>query len=198
MEVKGLKPRRAEPVQRRYTVVDTPVGPVRVTWTPRGICGLVLMNPGPDRGGMAAPAPAPGEPAPGACRDDGRRAELQALLRAWFAGDDVDVPVDRDAAGLSPFVRAVLEEVRRIPRGRVRTYGEIARALGRPGAARAVGNAVAANPVALLIPCHRVVPAGGGLGQYSGGGPQVKERLLRLEGGWPPAPSPDEPGRAKG
>ncbi|WP_203530586.1 methylated-DNA--[protein]-cysteine S-methyltransferase [Thermaerobacter sp. PB12/4term] len=153
--------------------------------------------PGPAGGrpcGAARPAPrtasARGGWAAGARRDDSRRPHWQALLDAWFAGKPVPLTLDLEGAGLSPFTRKVLEEVHRIPRGQVRTYGEIARAVGRPGAARAVGNAVAANPIALLIPCHRVVGAGGRLGQYSGGGPGVKERLLRLEGAWPPEGTP--------
>ena len=186
---------------RHFTVVDTPVGPVRITWTPRGVCGLERLDgeapsTGARPGRRAPSSPGPdGDGAEAPRRDDTRRAAFQALLDAWFAGADVQVPVDLEAAGLSPFARAVLDQVRRIPRGQVRTYAAIARALGRPGAARAVGNAVAANPVALLIPCHRVVRADGRLGQYSGGGPAIKERLLRLEGAWPPRPSPGAPGR---
>ena len=190
---------------RRFTVVDTPVGRVRISWTPRGICGLERLDgetPSTDaqpgrraRGSAGSDA---GGAAEAADRDDRRRAEFKALLDAWFAGADVQVPVDLEAAGLSPFARAVLEQVSRIPRGQVRSYADIARALGRPRAARAVGNAVAANPIALLIPCHRVVRADGRLGEYSAGGPAVKERLLRLEGAWPPPPSPPPSGRANG
>ncbi|WP_460039430.1 methylated-DNA--[protein]-cysteine S-methyltransferase [Thermaerobacter litoralis] len=168
-------------------------------WSTRGLCALELA-PG-ERGEPDEPAPAPDRAAPSnaagrAVRDDGRRAEWQALLNAWFAGEPVDVPLDLDVWRLGPFTRAVLDQVRRIPRGSVRTYGAIARALGRPGAARAVGNAVAANPIALLIPCHRVVRTGGVLGAYSGGGPAVKERLLRMEGAWPLPPG--RPGRTAG
>lgn len=173
----------------RYTVVTTPVGPARVTWSPRGLCALDLDEPGSAEattGGPATPGPQPAAGA-AALRDDTRRAEWQAVVDAWFAGEPVEVPLDLEASGLASFTRAVLDQVRRIPRGSLRTYGEIARALGRPRAARAVGNAVAANPIALLIPCHRVVRAGGDLGRYSGGGPAVKERLLRMEGAWPPA-----------
>ena len=77
--------------------------------------------------------------------------------------------------------RAVLEAVRAIPRGEVRSYGQIARAVDRPGAARAVGGAVGRNPVALLIPCHRVVAGDGSLGGYGGGWWGDHERLLDLK-----------------
>ncbi len=83
---------------------------------------------------------------------------------------------------VSPFERKVLEEVRRIPPGETRSYGEIARRIGSPGASRAVGNAVAHNPAPLVIPCHRVVPQRGGIGNYSAtGGTRTKQRLLTLE-----------------
>ena len=98
--------------------------------------------------------------------------------------DDLrDVSVD---LRVSPFERRVLEELRRIPLGQTRTYAEVARRLGEPDAARAVGNACARNPAVVLIPCHRVVPTRGGIGQYSAeGGPETKRRLLALEGAIP-------------
>ena len=80
------------------------------------------------------------------------------------------------------FRRAVLTATRAIPCGETRTYGEIATAIGHSRAARAVGSALAANPLPLLIPCHRVVGAGRRLGFYSDGGPEMKRRLLAGEG----------------
>ncbi len=91
-----------------------------------------------------------------------------------------------DLARVGPFEREVLAALRRIPAGQVRTYREIARALGEPGAARAVGAACARNPLPLLIPCHRVVRSDGGLGGYSlRGGVDLKRRLLEAEGALP-------------
>ena len=93
--------------------------------------------------------------------------------------DLLDLPVNLSVPG---FDREVLEAVRRIPPGQTATYGEIATRLGRPRAARAVGNALARNPALVVVPCHRVVPALGGYGNYSGeGGARTKERLLRQE-----------------
>ena len=90
-----------------------------------------------------------------------------------------------DLARLRPFQRRVLEATARIPAGEVRAYGWVAREIGAPGAARAVGTALARNPFAPLIPCHRVVRADGGMGEYSSGGPAVKRRLLEREGARP-------------
>ena len=88
-----------------------------------------------------------------------------------------------DLARVGPFEREVLAELRRIPAGQVRTYQQVALALGEPGGARAVGTACARNPLPLLIPCHRVVRSDGGLGGYSlRGGVELKRRLLRDEG----------------
>jgi methylated-DNA-[protein]-cysteine S-methyltransferase len=93
---------------------------------------------------------------------------------------------DVDLTRLGPFERDVLAVLRRIPAGSVRTYGDIAAALGQPGAARAVGMACARNPLPLLIPCHRVVRSDGGLGGYSlRGGVALKRRLLEAEGALP-------------
>ena len=78
------------------------------------------------------------------------------------------------------FQRRVWDAIRAIPSGETATYGALAERIGRPGAARAVANACARNPVALLIPCHRVVPAAGGEGGYRWG-PERKTRLLRIE-----------------
>ena len=113
---------------------------------------------------------------------EARRTRLpwvRRLLSAWFAGRNPDVPLEIQA---TPFRRRVFEVVRAIPAGQVRTYAWVARAAGRPGAARAVGTAMAQNPICLLIPCHRVV-ASTGLGGYSAaGGLGTKRRLLAREG----------------
>ena len=81
-------------------------------------------------------------------------------------------------SALTPFQQSVLLACSRIPRGQTRTYSQIARAIGRPNAARAVGNALAINPLAPSIPCHRVVRSDGGLGGYSARGGKAKKRLL--------------------
>lgn len=103
-------------------------------------------------------------------------------LEEYFRGRRRSFSVQPDLSGLAPFQRSVLEATAAVPPGAVVTYGEIARRIGRPRAVRAVGTALARNPVPLIVPCHRVLPAGGRLGNYSGGGPEVKRWLLELEG----------------
>lgn len=171
----------------RYTDISTPLGQMFVAWTPRGICRI---EPGVSEEAFlrSFPGTAPE-------RDDTRRPALTALLERWFRGEPVDV--SWDLSDQTAFERAVLEEVARIPRGEVRTYAEVARALGRPGAARAVGNALAKNPVPFLIPCHRVVRADGSIGHYSGGGPAVKRRLLVAEGALPAGEDEPAPAAAR-
>lgn len=89
---------------------------------------------------------------------------------------------DVDLSWLKPFHRRVLEKTAEIPRGEVRPYAWVAREIGAPGATRAVGTALGHNPIPFIIPCHRVVRSDGSLGEYSGGGPEVKVRVLTYEG----------------
>ncbi|RDV84315.1 methylated-DNA--[protein]-cysteine S-methyltransferase [Ammonifex thiophilus] len=114
----------------------------------------------------------PGCPSPG--------ERLALALKTYFAGEQVDfswVPLDLSA--YTPFQRRVLEFVRQLPYGKLVSYGELARALGVPGGARAVGRALAANRVPIIIPCHRVI-ARRGLGGFSLG-KDWKRKLLALE-----------------
>ena len=107
---------------------------------------------------------------------------MAADLRRYFAGEAVDFAgYEVDLQFRSEFERAVLAATRSIPYGQTRTYGQIARAIGEPDAARAVGQALGRNPACIVIPCHRVVAANGGLGGFTGG-LRWKEALLRLEG----------------
>ncbi|HEX6989031.1 MAG TPA: methylated-DNA--[protein]-cysteine S-methyltransferase [Bacillota bacterium] len=110
-------------------------------------------------------------------------AALARDIQDYARGRDIDLNpwAQRvDLSGQPPFYRRVYEALLQVRRGETRTYGELAAAAGSPGAARAVGSAMAANDVPLVIPCHRVV-ATGGLGGY-GGGLDLKRRLLALEG----------------
>lgn len=113
--------------------------------------------------------------------------ELEFQLAEYFAGDRHEFSLDLRLEGTS-FQKAVWSRLLKIPYGETVTYGYVAQKIGRRDAARAVGNAVAANPVAILVPCHRVVPASGGLGNYAlrgidaDMGRQIKRELLELEG----------------
>lgn len=119
--------------------------------------------------------------------DEGTARHIEALagfLSDLLAGKrPADAP-PVDLEGVTPFTRKVLGAVERIPWGSVASYGEVAAMAGSRGSARAAGGAVARNPVPLVIPCHRVVRAGGGIGGWSGA-PGWKERLLELEGSMP-------------
>jgi methylated-DNA-[protein]-cysteine S-methyltransferase len=120
-------------------------------------------------------------PRPGAGEPSGSHP-LADRLRAYFAGgpetfDDVELALEDE----TPFGRELTRALRAVPRGEVVTYGELAALAGRPGAARAAGTFCARNRVAIVVPCHRVVAAGG-LGSYGSLGRDYKRRLLALEG----------------
>jgi len=111
-------------------------------------------------------------------------AEAIALVRRLLAGEKLLLhEIDVDLSRAPAFERSVWEAARRIPPGEVRTYGEIARELGQPGAARAVGVALGRNPVPIIVPCHRVLAGGGKSGGFSApGGVATKFRILEIEG----------------
>ncbi len=111
--------------------------------------------------------------------DAERNREVESQLIRFAGGELREFTLKLDWRG-TPFQIQALKAVARIPYGKVKTYGEIARALGKPGASRAVGLANARNPLPLVVPCHRVV-ASNGLGGY-GGGIDLKRRLLEMEG----------------
>ncbi len=145
----------------------SPVGPITVEATDRGVRAVSL-------GETAAPRPAL------STAEHEHLEAARAALRAYFRGRPPELPA-LDLAG-SPFDRKVWQALVEIPWGETCTYGALASRLGLPGAARAVGSANGRNPVAILIPCHRVVAAGGGLGGYAGG-LEIKRWLLAHEAG---------------
>jgi methylated-DNA-[protein]-cysteine S-methyltransferase len=114
-------------------------------------------------------------------RSPERTADVVHQLRAYFAGERRAFDVHLDLRHLTPFHRRVLLAAAEVPAGQVVSYGEIARRIGRPGGSRAVGQALGRNPIPIVIPCHRVIAAGGRLGGYTGG-LAIKRKLLRLEG----------------
>jgi len=114
-------------------------------------------------------------------RDRDALEQVEAELEGYFSGDLERFTIPVDVSDLGDFQRAVLTEAARIPFGDVIAYGELARRIRRPRAYRAVGNALGANPVAIVVPCHRVVAGDGTLGGYTGG-VAYKRRLLGVEG----------------
>lgn len=162
---------RENVVDATYDVIDSPVGELFVASTPRGICRLSYTVEGQDE----AVARTFGVRVLRAPLDEARRE-----LEQYFAGTrrDFDLPLDLRVA---PFHEAVLLELARVPYGRVETYGHLAALVGRPKAARAVGTVMNRNPIAIVLPCHRIVGANGSLTGYAGG-LDVKRHLLELEG----------------
>jgi O-6-methylguanine DNA methyltransferase len=141
--------------------------------TPLGISGVFLRR---DRGDT---------PATGSGRIGRILQQARKELMEYLAGDRTFFTVPVDLSQVPAFDRGALEMAARIPYGEVRTYKWIAERMGKPDAARAVGGAMAGNPVPLIVPCHRVVRTDGGLGGYSFGLIQ-KEALLNLERSTPP------------
>lgn len=162
-----------------YAELDSPVGPLVAAATPAGLARLAFcdVNGGLDEvlDGLAARL------SPRIVEAPGRLDALRRELEEYFAGSrrTFDVPVDLALA--APFGREVLRACARIPFGTTSSYGAVAADAGRPSASRATGNALGANPVPILVPCHRVLRTGGGIGGYTGG-LAIKEHLLTLEG----------------
>ena len=159
-----------------YTVADSPLGALLVAATERGLCKIDV---GDDAAGLAADLSREFHRAV-LHRDDEALAPVveDVLGRIDGRGSARSLPLDVRGTA---FQRRVWEELRRIPAGQTRTYGQVAAAVGAPGTSRAVGSACGANPVPVVVPCHRVVPAAGGIGNY-GLGPERKRRLLEHEG----------------
>lgn len=154
----------------------------RVAW---GWCGLKRTEHGMTRVSLPVATRAEAEAAVdahgGTAADDALLREVAGLLAAHFAGRPVRFEVTLDLRGMGEFGRSVLAACARIPWGRTATYGELALAVGRPGAARAVGQALGRNPLPVVIPCHRVIGADGRLVGF-GSGVAMKRRLLEHEG----------------
>lgn len=155
---------------------DTPLGEMWSWWTPLGLYRLAWSVPEDAGFGGAARA----EPAGG---DQRQMARFDDQLRRYFdSGEDCLAQVRVDASGWSKFTRRVYRYCREIPASQTRTYQQLAAAAGSSRASRAVGAAMARNRVPLVIPCHRVVAAGGALRGFSApGGLETKQRLLQLE-----------------
>jgi methylated-DNA-[protein]-cysteine S-methyltransferase len=166
-----------------YAEVDSPFGKLLVARTDRGVVRLKL--PG-GRDGLISPDETLEDLAanisPRVLEAPNRLDEERRELEEYFEGrrQEFDVPVDWSLT--SPGFRSrALHAVARIPYGKTKTYAQIAKSAGNPRAFRAAGTACGHNPIPLIVPCHRVVQSGGGIGNY-GGGPEMKKALLDLEG----------------
>ncbi|MEU1513489.1 methylated-DNA--[protein]-cysteine S-methyltransferase [Streptomyces sp. NPDC005811] len=155
---------------KKHTVIDSPYGPLTLVADDGVLCGLY----------MTGQRHRPPEESFGP-RDDTLFGAAEEQLEAYFEGGLKEFTLQLRMAG-TPFQREVWDQLRGIPYGETRSYGELAEALGNPGASRAVGLANGKNPIGIIVPCHRVVGANGGLTGY-GGGLDRKQRLLDFESG---------------
>jgi methylated-DNA-[protein]-cysteine S-methyltransferase len=155
---------------KQHTVIDSPYGPLTLVADDGVLCGLYMTDQ----------RHRPPEETFGP-RAEGPFAAAEEELEAYFAGESKEFTLPLRLHG-TPFQRRVWDQLRKIPYGETRTYGELAYALGNPTASRAVGLANGRNPVGIIVPCHRVVGANGGLTGY-GGGLDRKQRLLDFESG---------------
>ena len=154
--------------RRTHAVVASPVGPITLMATGSALTGLYMdrQRHGPAAGSLGMPDPGPS-------------AEAARQLEEYFSGERTAFELELALAGTS-FQRRVWAELQAIPYGETVSYGELARRIGRPTASRAVGLANGKNPVAIIVPCHRVVGADGSLTGY-GGGLDRKRFLIGLE-----------------
>jgi methylated-DNA-[protein]-cysteine S-methyltransferase len=155
---------------KQHMVIDSPYGPLTLVATDGVLSGLYMVGQR-----HRPPEEDFGE------RDDTFFDEATDQLRAYFSGELKEFTLELRLAGTT-FQRSVWEQLRKIPYGEIRSYGELAEALGNPGASRAVGLANGKNPIGIIVPCHRVVGANGSLTGY-GGGLDRKKRLLDFESG---------------
>ncbi|MUT92078.1 methylated-DNA--[protein]-cysteine S-methyltransferase [Streptomyces sp. Z38] len=155
---------------RQHTVADSPYGPLTLVADDGVLCGLYMegQRHRPPEETFGAP-------------DDSPFTETKAQLAAYFAGELTEFTVPLRLHGTA-FQLRVWDQLRSIPYGETRTYGQLADLLGNPKASRAVGLANGRNPVGVIVPCHRVIGSTGSLTGYGGGLPR-KQRLLDLERG---------------
>jgi len=165
-------------VEIRYTIVPTTFGDVILAARSGRLVRLLL--PAPPR---HDPHTRAREALGRACYEPGLLPDLSERIVWYFQGRPTEFAVPIDLSGLTDFQRAVLLACRRIGYGQTSTYGQLARAIGRPRAARAVGAALARNPIPLVVPCHRVLRSDGALGGFTAEqGIELKRKMLRLEG----------------
>ena len=161
-----------------YATLDSPVGPILAASTPRGVVRVSFPTESADEvlADLAAAV------SPRILEAPARLEEVRRELDEYFNGERKDFELALDWRLTSGFRRRVLRATARIPYGETATYAQVAGSAGNPRAYRAAGSALGANPIPIIVPCHRVLRTGGALGGY-GGGLEVKDLLLHLEGG---------------
>jgi methylated-DNA-[protein]-cysteine S-methyltransferase len=157
-------------------IMSAPIGTLLLSAHSNRLAGLVIFIDGVD-----GRLPASVQPIQAVAHDSPVLQQAVEQLGEYFAGRRREFRLPLDLAGLPPFTRTILEVLRTVPFGATLTYGDLAAKAGMPRAARAVGGAMAANPLPIVIPCHRVVAAGHPGGYSGGGGLRTKEWLLAFE-----------------
>lgn len=159
-----------------YGFYHSPFGEMVLAKTTKGLCWLGFMTRG--RKGDGYKRMKAYFPKAELIHDDEAIETLaMKVLTAWERGKEASIKLDLQG---TEFQQAVWESLLKIPKGKVCSYSDVANDIKAPKAARAVGSAVGANPVSLIVPCHRVVPMSGGVGNY-GWGPRMKEKILKAE-----------------
>ncbi len=169
-----------ERADQRYLLLETSFGPCGLAWGSRGIVRLQLPDTTPE---VTEARIARGRHKQGLDTLPPAVEHTVAALGRYFVGEPVDFSaIEVELGSISDVQREIYAVLRQIPWGEITTYGELAQRLGTPGGARAIGQAMGRNPVPVIIPCHRVLASGGGLGGFSApGGRTTKQRLLELE-----------------
>jgi methylated-DNA-[protein]-cysteine S-methyltransferase len=164
-----------------YATLDSPVGPLLLALTPHGLVRVAYVDGGEDQvlSELAARV------SPRVIRAPRKLDEPRRELDQYFAGDRREFELPLDWQLIRGFGRKVLSAAARVPYGSVSTYKQMASEAGSPRAARAAGNALGANPLPIIVPCHRILHSSGGLGGYTGG-LERKRRLLAIESGQQP------------
>lgn len=160
-----------------YGLHDTPLGQIVIAQSSKGLCWLGFMVKGYKGDGFERMQEF--FPNSDLVRDDKSTEQMaERVMQAWDQDTITDIQLDLRG---TEFQQDVWKALLHIPKGQVISYGDVANDIGRPKASRAVGSAVGENPVSLIVPCHRVVQASGGLGNY-GWGVELKKKILQLEG----------------
>jgi methylated-DNA-[protein]-cysteine S-methyltransferase len=160
-----------------YTISDSPFGPLLIAATPRGLLKLSLPNHDPEQTLEELAS----QVSPRILEAPARLYAVRRQLDEYFEGKRTEFDVPLDWRLTSGFRAKVQHAIGRIPYGQTRSYMEIAASAGNARAVRAAGTACGSNPIPIVVPCHRVLRSGGGLGGYGGGLP-MKEALLQMEG----------------
>ena len=162
-------------IKLEYITFQTEIGWVGILASEKGLRATTLPQPSQEEARQQL-----GKSVEQAAWTPDRLADLAERLKAYFSNERVTFSDKLDLSSATPFEKQVWHQTRLIPYGETRSYLWVAEKLGKPGAARAVGQAMGRNPLLIIVPCHRVIASNGGLGGF-GGGLEMKRRLLRLE-----------------